>query len=348
MWAAWYHIVKKNGWLLILFLLLFCGAKYRSVQGVQNMHDRQLPSLQKWLEECTDMEAEERAIFIEELATTVYTGEIEDGGRSYTELYKTYRNAQTVENFIRFAREGKGESLASMPVNYLDILDFYKELTPPTMIDEGPLRVYWSLQNNSIVFILVIFLCAVFFGQYYETGLYQYAAVTAEGRSYRKTFQSVLLGICLLFLIGNELFDGLYSGILTDSRIWQASLQSYSAFYGAEINVSIGTCFLLLCISKVAGTVMLYQLACLIAGWKKNVKDTLIACVFVVLLLFFAGQSFGTYVQVGCVNWETVIKGTLRQPGALLSSLSIGILLTVGGTVAVWGLSYWVRRRKNT
>ena len=343
--AAVRHIFKKNGLILLLVFLLFALMKGRSAAAAEELRSEDSSQLRGWLEEVRELDETEREAFMQALRLSIYTGEEPSPKaiQNYSRLHASFSNARTVESLIRFARDKEGQLPVVLPPRYTELMPFYAELPQPAMVDEEPLTIYWALQKESMIPILILFLISIFGGGYYEAQMHQYTAVTPRGRTFRRAFWGLLLSLCYAMLLLNELFDLLYSGLLFAPRLWEASLQSVSAFAYSQVNLTVGGALGLIALAKIAGTFLLYRLARFFAARSGGVKEALAASVFLLLLLLLSSQALENTIlypmlQVGCVDWQKLLQSTERLPGWPVSFFPLGTAVLVL-TQGLWFLS---------
>lgn len=352
--AALYYIFKKNLPVLFVVVILIAGFKWITAFNTPSIRPGDA-TLDTWVAQCKDMSAEQLEQFVEALNTRAYTEKKIDSAEvsAYSNFISSYRNRIHIQKLIDFAEKKEGALPTDLPDNYMQLLDFYKALPTPEIMNEQPLDVYFDLQSYSLVFLAVTLLAAVFFGQQYETDMYTYTATARYGRRYTGTIHLALCLIGTVLLLANEVFDLIYSGIFAGSSVLAAPLQSYSPFSGAQIAISIGQGLLILFFSKLLGLLLMCYLVKRTAHHQKNIKDTLVYSVCFILAVFFLGKALANtkyfcLVQFGYVDWKEILARTTRFVSIGISSLEMGLillaLLGIGLPVAGWLYRLLARR----
>lgn len=329
------HIFKKNAILVFTFLFIFLGVKIFSVVAIEK-EKQDDASLKSWLVQMRGMDQEERKTYINQLMLDVYGNEIKDDeeARQLSLLYAQNKNLDEICYLIDFAKTGEGVIANTLPSNYLQLLDFYSEMRYPDIIYTTALDRYFSLQEYNMVPFLAFLLVLLFFSEHYETQVYTYVRTTKNGELYNKRMRQILLSLCFGLFIGNECFDLVYSGVLTDSQLLRASIQSYYPFVRVQMDVGIGQMLLLTVFSKVLGLWILCQIADGVALKMKNMKDAVIGGMFFFLSCYlltsaFEGSCILSCIQVGVVNWKNVIAEITYCMAFGVNYYTIGLAILV-------------------
>lgn len=343
--AALYNVYKKNMIFIIVAVVVFMVVKGIAIDNVSGQKKKQ-DALELWVSQCADMSEDELKEFVSDIKNKVLTDkESKELINEFNRFNRSYENADTINRLIYFAEHKEGFLPIVLPANYLELLDFYKNLNAPQVINEEPLDIYFKLQSYDIVIFLVVFLMAIFFGQHYELEIYKYTQITRSGRVYNRTIRISIFAMSYLFLFANELIDVLYSGLLLNSHLLNASVQSYSDFAYAQINAQMKGCLMLSLFSKVVGMFIVCTCFEWIARKKKSMKNTIIYSACAIMAIFFLGQalsdsSYYSLLQIGIVDWRKIIEGTRQYVSLGISSLELGCIVTLAVGVTVTVLSY--------
>lgn len=337
-----YHVFKKNLVLVLAAFLLLGVSKYMAVSKLeQPAYDEQL--LDGWLEQVSVMDEEEAKAYFSALQAQITEENTDENGfvniedsvrEALSSLDDAITNRTNVEWMIAFAENGVGMLPRGIRNDYLELRDFYRQLSQPSLTDPTEVEHYLKLQKNSVVCILAVFLTAVFLGTHYEAEIYRYTSTTRNGRAYHSMLRCTLLSLSLLLLVCNELADLLCSGLLTSPEVLQASIQSCELFWLVPMNVTVGQTLWLMFLSKVCSVVFLYFATEKLAIWRKNLKDTLVSAVGLMAVLSFLASSLGStwvgsYLQVMNNNWEDILAEMSRYPQLNVTSFTLGLVLTV-------------------
>ncbi len=352
--AASEYIFKKHWYIIAGMFLVFGLFKYFAVTKTQDLYTT-IQFQPQWKQEMYDLNMEERKVYLENLMEAlhqiandetaqqfqvnvdgIHSGNVESAISEYWELNADYNNQQELYNLIQFAKKQEGILPIVLPDNYLELLDFYADMEEPRLINEKPLNIYFYLQEINLIPLFAFFVMAVYFSIHYETQVYKYTLTTPQGKSYNKCLKWILITLFLGFLIFNEMFDLLYSGVLLDSDILQASVQSYSEFQDTQLHATIGACILYIFMAKIVGLLVIFQLTDIIALITKNTKDTMVGGAFLFLFLFLFTSMVETgnavaLIQIGIVNWKTLISNiSVYMPiGCSYATIGFGITLAV-------------------
>ena len=358
------YIFKKHWYVIAGMFLVFGLLKYFLVTETQDMYTN-IHFQPQWKQEMYDLNMDERKVYLENLMEAlhqiandsasqqfqvnvngIHSGNIESAIAEYCELNADYNNQQELYNLIQFAQKQEGILPIVLPDNYLELLDFYADIEEPRLINEKPLNIYFYLQELNLIPLFAFFVMAVYFSIHYETQVYKYTLTTPQGKSYNRYLKWILVVLFLGLLLFNEVFDLLYSGVLFDNDILQASVQSYSEFQDAQLHATIGTCIFYSFIAKIVGLLVIFQLTDLIAWITKNTKDTMVGGAFLFLFLFLFTSMVETgdsvaLIQIGIVNWKTLISNiSVYMPmGSSYATLGFGISLAV-----LTGSSFFLQR----
>lgn len=331
--AALNYIFKKNFWIILILIILYCGTKVLTIYGIESER-KDYKHLKSWVEQCKDLSSEQIDVFVADLSEKIY-GTQERENMLVVELsafVASYHHTQSINRLIDFAKYGEGILPTTLPANYMKMQDFYENLSRPQIIDKSILDYYFELQRYNIVIFVVIFLAAFIWGQHYESGVYKYVNTTPHGKYYYKTVRFLMFAICNIFLIGNEFFDLIYSGLLSDSNILQASIQSYNVFKYAQNDTTIANCLILSLISKFTSTFLICICVELIAKYKQDMKDTIVSSFLIIIVIFMMNQAFReteaySMIQMGIVNWRDIVEKSICIIELHLSTLELGCII---------------------
>lgn len=331
MTAALKRIFKKNLLFLLAVLVLFAGAKLMTARVARDSV-MELSRIDNWAIELLGKDNGAIEEFADNISQEI--GEDTETRREiandFQKLNTSYVSRKKVQMLISFAHTLEGALPTSLPANYLELMDFYKKLETPAVINEQPLDIYFKLQQASIVPLIVLLLGAVFWGVHYESEIYKLTGTVKQGKAYNRTMKTTLTVLSMAVLAGNELFDLFCSGLLERPYLWKVSLQSYSAFSYTQMEMSLGMALVLCMVSKLLGVLILTQAAQRIAQWRRNLKDTVIFVIFMLLILLLAGAAlqntaFYPLLQVGSVDWKEIIKATVIFRPLNTAAFPIGI-----------------------
>ncbi len=234
---------------------------------------------------------------------------------------------------IDFAQNKEGILPGAQPSHYLELLDFYGDLERPSLLDGRLLERYFALQELNLPVLAAAALAAVYWGRHYELDLYKYTRTTKKGGSYQRTVRLVIFTVSYGILFVNEGLDFLLSGLAGSPQLLKASAQSWEQFAFTQDNATVLECLAVIFIGKLATVFLVCLCVELLARRKKNRKDTIINVVCVLLALFFICQALKTtpYVslfQIGIVNWQDIIEGSVKLLPLKLSTLRAGCLIS--------------------
>ena len=350
--AAINHIYKKHWYYFLILLVAFIGIKTLSA-GSLGRPGVAKTELDTWVSDCEDMDGSEIEVYLSELQDTYYSSQYtsSEAIREVSEFSHSFQNMKSVTQLMEFSEAKEGSLPKSLPANYMELLDFYKELKSPSVINESKLDIYFELQKFSMVVVFVVLLSAFFFGRHYETDVYKFADTTKYGRKYNRAIRGSVLSISCLVLLLNELFDLLYSGLLLNRNILMASLQSYQTFANTQINGCIWQVLVLMMVSKLAGVLLVCQCVELFVRWRKNTKDTLVLSFCGLLLFYFVSKSLadtgvGAIVQVGLLDWQAMIGKSVLLLPVQVTALEIGCVVMCMSVAGVFvNRLVWRRKR---
>ena len=351
---ALYHIFKKNGFLLVVLLICFFGIKFFTVCSLTDVKEQNL--LDEWVTECSRYNYEQVCEYINSIGSNILINENLDRTvlNQYAKLNTSFRNYKNVNNLISFANLHKGELPIRLPYNYMKQLDFYQNLKFPRLLNEGGLNNYFELQKYNIVPFITIIIISFFGGLYYETDMYKCVLTTKKGRKYNNITKLTTISICLIFLILNELFDLLYSGLFSDNIVLNASLQSYSYFSNTQMNITICGCLFFIFFSKIISLFILGEITYFISSICRNTRDALIASFSMLLTSFLFGQALSethhySLLQFGIVDWKIAIKNTVIFSSLGTNTLLLGsvLLFLIFLFINLIALSFISKSRRN-
>lgn len=338
--AALYRIFKKNLLIVLALLLLLAGYKYLTARDALQRYGR-LEYLDGWLTDCAELADSQLEDYIRNLKIPDPKTEPELYDRvmqNYNRLNDTAQNRKAWQKLIAFAAAKEGVlPVETKPEHYMDMLDYYGQLEAPPLINEQPLDLYYALQANDIVPVLVVLLIAIFWGMHYEAEISKYTKTTRHGQRYDRTLHRTLILLSLGLLAVNEVFDLAFSGLLSRLELWNQTIQSYTGFRRTECCGTIGWVLLLPMVSKVMNVLILCLAAEWLARWKRTLKETIIAVFLLLLALLFLGKAlpipYSTMLHIGVVRWNSIPYGTRFLLPTTLSSLPVGVGFTtlVGG-----------------
>lgn len=344
--AALYRIFKKNLLIILALLLLLAGYKYLTARDALRQNGRP-EFLDDWLRDCAELDDSQLEDYIYSLNIPDPKKEPELHNRvmnSYNALSRTVQNRQTWQKLIAFAQTKEGVlPVAVMPIHFMQMLDYYGQLEAPALINEQPLDLYYDLQANDIVPVLVLLLISIFWGMHYEAEISKYTKTTRHGRLYDCTLRRTLILLSLGLLAANEVFDLAFSGLLSHWELWSKSIQCYTSFRRTECQGTVATVLLLPIVSKVMNVLILCLAAEWLARWRQTLKDTVIAVFLLLLALLFLGRAlplpYSTMLHMGVVRWSAILYSTEFLMPTTLSSLPVGTGITtlVGGILLTIG-----------
>lgn len=342
MYPALHYIFKKNVSVIIILSLLFFAAKCLTIYTLMGDKSNQR-MLNEWVKQCEDLKENELEGFTSALGTKLE----EDAINDFSLFVSSFQNVKSVNRLIDFAKNKEGVLPTALPANYMKLLEFYSELERPQIINRAILDDYFELQKYSTVILIATMVTAIFWGQHYELEIYRYVATTPKGKKYDQTIRKALFFISCFFLLINELIDLFFSEILHNLQTLKASIQSYSAFCHAQNNTSILMCFGIMFIGKVITVFCVCTCFELIARKKKNMKDTLLNCICVLLMIFFIKQGmtntgYFSVVQIGVVDWKETIAKSIQMIGIHVSTLELGFYLNCL-TGIMFGMLHYVK-----
>jgi len=329
------RIFRKKILLWIIIVTLFFAVKISSAF----LFDKQYPEFQHldtWITDCQGLDDNTLEDYVAELADEIGSDKQKQRtmGQELSELLDSYENRLFIQNLVSFAQKGEGVLSAKIPHNFEKLLDFYKTLDAPSIINEQPLDRFFGMQRVNIIPLVVLLLTAFFWGEFYESGIYKLTASMKEGNRYTIATHILLAGTSLLLLLINELTDLWYSGVFHYPYIWDCPIQSYHNFRYAQMNATLGTALLLSFISKFFGTLVLCHCGMLIARWKQTVKDSVVYAVVLIVLLFFVGKALEntdlrSVQQLGIVDWQSILRSTAIILPLQVNSLVLGFVIVI-------------------
>lgn len=330
--SALYYIFKKNAIILLILTVCFVGIKFGIVNSIGGGENQQ--QLDNWVLQCENKDQNQIEEFANKLSAELMTDSKADKSKliQFSEFYKSFANAKEVNNLIDFAKNSEGTLPVKLPYDYMNRLDFYKQLNSPQVINEGYLDTYFELQQYSVVIFVAIFIVSFLLGKHYESEIYKYTLTTKNGKRYNTTLSGSVITICCLLLVVNEIFDLLYSGILNNRLLLNASVQSYSAFSYSQINAKIADVLWPVFFSKLFNLLIFCCITQFVAQKKKNVKDTIVLSFGILLMCFLINRALNgaaySLFQIGIVDWKIAVKNSVLMLSNGISSLSLGSLVT--------------------
>lgn len=339
-----HRVFRKNLLIVLAIAALFTTEKWLVIQK-EAEYKQDLYRINEWIELCSGIPETQINAYISSLGSDVDEKDAQYSAmkNSRNALYNSFRNQKYVLQLISFARNKEGQIGNTLPANYLQLLDFYAELSEPELINEQPLDLYFSLQAYNIVPILVLLLNVIFWGKHYEEEIHKLTQTSYYGAKYDKSIRNILLLLSVTLFAGNELIDLTISGMLETGHLWTASLQSYSEMKFSQFDGTIGVVLALVWCSKLLNLLLLGTLTEQFARKKKNVKDTAVTAVLILLatVIFEKALEKTQYVsalQIGLVNYQTVINEAAILVPSSVSTFTVGIIILLTVTVASWAL----------
>jgi len=329
------RIFCKKVLLWAIIVTLFLAVKV----GSAFLADKQYPEFQHldaWITDCRGLDDNALGDYVAELASEISADKQKqrEEAQDLSALIESYENRLFIQNLVSFAQKGEGVLSAKIPHNFEKLLDFYKTLDAPSIINEQPLDRFFGMQKVNIIPLVVLLLTAFFWGEFYESGINKLTASTKEGNRYTIATHILLAGTSLLFLLINELTDLWYSGVFRYPYIWNCPVQSYHNFRYVQMNTTLGVALLLSFISKFFGTLVLCHCGMLIARWKQTVKDSVVYAVVLIVLLFFVGKALEntdlrSVQQLGIVDWQSILRSTTIILPLRVNSLTLGLGIVI-------------------
>lgn len=332
--TALHRVFRKNLPLLLAILFAFIGLKVLSVRNVLEAKI-EYRYLDDWIQQCQAYDDTQLDAFYRDTLKKLSDDKSfkEAADTDWRAFSSSYSNVKYTRQLIGFAQDKEGMLPTNLPDNYFALLDYYSTMDLAMVINEQPLDLYFKLQDSDAIAILVLLLCVVIWGVHYESEIYKYALTAKNGGGYSRTVRCVLLLLSLGMLFANELADLVCSGVLQTPGLLSAPAQSYKEFCRIQMRGSIGTLFGLMWCGKILGTVLLVLLAEWIARKKKSLKDTAVYAMCGLFVLLFLGKGltgtpFCSVLQVGLVDWKTILAETVLLLPAKLPSVVLGLLLS--------------------
>jgi len=329
------RIFRKKILLWIIIVTLFFAVKVGSALLVDKQYT-EFQHLDTWITDCQGLDDNALKDYVADLASEIGADKQRQREESHdlSALIKSYENRLFIQNLVNFAQKGEGVLSAKIPHNFEKLLDFYKTLDTPSIINEQPLDRFFGMQQVNIIPLVVLLLTAFFWGEFYESGIYKLTASMKEGNRYTIATHILLAGASLLLLLINELTDLWYSGVFRYPYIWDCPVQSYHHFRYAQMNATLGTALLLSFLSKFFGTLVLCHCGILIARWKQTVKDSVVYAVVLIVLLFFVGKALEntdlrSVQQLGIVDWQSILRSTTIILPLRVNSLTLGLGIVI-------------------
>ncbi len=329
------RIFRKKILLWIIIVTLFLAVKVGSAFLV----DKQYPEFQyldTWITDCQRLDNNALKDYVADLAGEISADKQRQREESHdlSALIKSYENRLFIQNLVSFAQKGEGVLSAKIPHNFEKLLDFYKTLDTPSIINEQPLNRFFGMQRVNIIPLVVLLLTAFFWGEFYESGIYKLTASMKEGNRYTIATHILLAGTSLLLLLINELNDLWYSGVFHYPYIWGCPVQSYHIFRYVQMNTTLGAALLLSFLSKFFGTLVLCHCGMLIARRKQTVKDSVVYAVVLIVLFFFVGKALEntdllSAQQLGIVDWQSVLRSATIILPLQVNSLVLGFVIVI-------------------
>ncbi len=339
---AFNRIFRKNLLFMVLILALFVWIKAQDVDSVRNS-SVQAELVEELITQSEGMGDEELEVWLFALDDVWGAYNENDVESAIRALKSSISNRNKVNLLISFARTGGGKLPATLPKDYVDLMDFYAGLEAAEIINQQYLDDYFNLQTHNLVPVFVLCLVVVYWNYHYESEMYRYTKTVKKGERYTKSYRRILLGVSFILLIANELFDLTFSGLLTHPSIWSASMQSYGSFAYTQMDCDILSVFVFMWISKVLGVVLLTMLGERIASSKKNLKDAAMTSFFVLMAFLFLGKALSatgvsSMMQMGYVDWKEVIRSARFFPWIGISSMEAGVAVVAVAIFLVTGI----------
>ena len=339
--CALYDVFRKNIGLLLVLCGVFAAVKiftFQSLEVPKGNHEY----MEDWLSRCRGKNGEELEAVVSEIRREYLTGSVGDQGRAddYAAFNTAYDSLSRINSLIDFAKEKEGNLPAVLPFHYLELLDFYGELERPALIDGRNLERYFALQEANLPVLAAAALAALYWGRHYELEIYKYAGTTKKGGLYQRTVRFTIYAMSFVILFLNEALDLAGSGLAGSPGLLHASVQSWAEFSRNQDNATILECLGVSFVGKAATIFLVCFCVELLARRKKNRKDTVIHVVCILLALFFISQAlkstpYVSLLQIGIVDWQEVIGGSLRALPLNLSTLQAGCLISVAAGIII-------------
>lgn len=329
------RIFRKKILLWIIIVTLFLAVKVGSALLVDSQNP-EFQHLDTWIADCQGLDDNALENYVTKLASKISADKQKQRteGQDFSALIESYENRLFIQNLVNFAQKGEGVLSAKIPHNFEKLLDFYKTLDTPSIINEQPLNRFFGMQRVNIIPLVVLLLAAFFWGEFYESGIYKLTSSMKEGNRYTISTHILLVGTSLLLLLINELTDLWYSGVFRYPYLWDCPVQSYHNFRYVQMNTTLGTALLLSFISKFFGTLVLCHCGLLIARWKQTVKDSVVYSVVLIVQIFFVGKALEntdlrSIVQLGIVDWQSILRSTTIILPLQVNSLVLGFVIVI-------------------
>ncbi len=199
------------------------------------------------------------------------------------------------------AKTGKGDPNPNF-VNIIDYLHVFKEMDYPVLINEEYFTRFSLLQNDHIVFLLLLLVTIVIWAPMYEIRMDHTIWIHKKDRNFTKSLHLILCSFFLHLSLLNDLFDLIFSGALTHPQYLTASIQSLYSYL--PIKATIGESLVMLIISRLLGLGILYFLTVYICQRSRDLKSALMISCCSLLLFYFSNASLvvGTYLPVGYID----------------------------------------------
>lgn len=329
------RIFRKRILLWVIIATLFLAVKMGSALLVDSQYP-EFQYLDTWITDCQGLDDNALEDYVAELASEISADKQKqrEETQDISALIESYENRLFIQNLVSFAQKGEGVLSAKIPHNFEKLLDFYKTLDTPSIINEQPLDRFFGMQKINIIPLVVLLLTAFFWGEFYESGINKLTASMKEGNRYTIATHILLAGTSLLFLLINELTDLWYSGVFRYPYIWNCPVQSYHNFRYVQMNTTLGAVLLFSFLSKFFGTLVLCHCGMLIARWKQTVKDSVVYAVVLIILLFFVGKALEntdlrSVQQLGIVDWQSILRSTTIILSLRVNSLVLGFVIVI-------------------
>ena len=341
--SALYHIFWKNLLIVVAVVVCFCYIKDSTRPVITDPESEEL--LDQWIAETEGMTPEECDIYVQEKNNLVMTDQ-RLGAKyvnAFRELSETHQNTEKLQEYINFARNGEGVLTSAIPYKFIENLDFYKDVTPASMINDNPLSRYLNSQSGSVLLILSVLMFAVFMGQHYEAEIHRLSGVMKHGAAYHRSIRLILIAISFVLFAANEIFDLYVSGMFDHSYIFSASLQSYKAYITVSMDITIGQAILMIIAVKALTLLFFCFGAELAAKYSKSVKNAVISSAvcfmaFTFIDMTISGFTYSSLWGIRATDPKALISDSVRIPSLGVSTATLGLCFAFILTVAllVW------------
>lgn len=337
------RLFRKKLPLLFLLLLVLTVSKIVQFQNAKQVYPR-LEHLEQWSLTLSSVNSDSKIdAFYKETAQKLSssTSLLESARDDLSALLNSINNRKSVQKLIRFAIDGQGALPVGLPVNYLDLQDFYSELSVPSIISEQPLNLYFSMHSSNLILLLMMVIYVSVWGTYYDIQIDRLVKTTLHGRSYSRGLFLLLTALGLILLLVNEAIDLYASGLLRNHWMLHIPAQSYSAFSHMQQNISLAEALTLTLPGKICSLLLLSALVRLIAKRKRGIRETLIwsALFLLVTRLLFSivdSTSWSPLIQIGLVDWKQLLAQSRILLPLKIPTIYIGNIITSLLTIFAW------------